>query len=93
MNHEAFDWDFENITHIARHGVTPEEVEESFTSSTLHIESAVEGRELRHSELGVTMQARILPFVWTERDGRVRIVTAYSPSARLKRKFLEFGGI
>jgi hypothetical protein len=27
MNHSEFDWDFENITHIARHGLTPEEAE------------------------------------------------------------------
>jgi uncharacterized DUF497 family protein len=93
MNHQDFDWDFENITHIARHGVTPEEAEEVFVSPTKHIGSEIEGGELRHSELGITMRGRILLLVWTERGRKVRVVAAYPPSARLKREFLAFGGM
>ena len=69
----VFDWDDANTGHIARHNVTPEEVEER-------------SGEERHTELGETASGRLLLVAWTWRGRRIRVVTAF-PANRKWRVF------
>ena len=93
MNHVEFDWDFENIRHIARHGVTPEEAEEALSGPTLEIPTEDDTAEERLSEIGMTKNGRILLIVTTLRDQRLRIVTAFEPNVRIKKYYLVARGL
>jgi uncharacterized DUF497 family protein len=89
MNHAEFDWDYENITHLARHGVTPEEAEDVLLGGPLDLgDEYVEG-EWRFSSIGVTRSGRFLIILATPRRKRLRVITGYPPSARLIREFLQ----
>ncbi|HTX75965.1 MAG TPA: BrnT family toxin [Terracidiphilus sp.] len=78
MNHLDFDWDDENIGHIAKHQVTPEEVEQVLINDPLdvHFDPDVNGEE-RWTYLGETNAGRILNAVITIRGDKIRVVTAY----------------
>lgn len=93
MNHVEFDWDFENIRHIARHGVTPEEAEEALSGPTLEIPTEDDSTEERLSEVGMAKNGRILLVATTLRDQRLRVVTAFEPNVRIKRYYLVARGL
>ena len=76
----TFDWDAANIQHLARHGVTPKEAEQAVL-----IDPLVAGVQSHETEdrilcFGRTVSGRLLTVLYTERGGRIRIVTAYSMS-------------
>ena len=77
-----FDWDEENLKHIARHGVTPEEVEFVLGRPTLDIGYQDWHGEERSSEVGAAPSGRILTVITTFRGHRIRVVTAYDASKR-----------
>ncbi|MBI2264461.1 MAG: BrnT family toxin [Armatimonadetes bacterium] len=56
MKIEAFEWDAQNETHIARHGVSPEELEEVFVGPFFHRKT----REGKYAALGQTLEGRYL---------------------------------
>jgi uncharacterized protein len=79
----GFDWDEHNIAHIARHDVTPAEVEELFNRHRIIEPASIEGYFYAY---GTTGTGRHLVVVFTYRkDGLVRPATAY-PMNRSKRK-------
>ncbi len=90
---EMFDWDEDNIRHIARHDVTPEEAEEALTIAPLDaVQQYYEGEE-RFLYLGVTAALRILIVVVTWRSDQLRVITARSASpAQRDLYWLERGG-
>lgn len=73
----AFDWDDANAVHIARHGVTPAEAEQVILGSSLPLDTEERSGEDRRTELGETTDGRLLLVVWTWRDRRIRVVTAF----------------
>jgi uncharacterized DUF497 family protein len=75
-----FDWDAENIRHLKRHRVTPDEFEEVIDGDPLYLEYQARGGEERYKVLGTTKAGRVLIAIWTPRGGRVRAVTAYRAS-------------
>jgi uncharacterized DUF497 family protein len=81
-----FDWDAANIRHIARHKVTPEEAEQVVENNPLDLAGQLVNGEERILHLGETAAGRILFVVATERDGLIRVVTAY-PAKRAVRRF------
>ena len=83
-----FDWDPANREHIRRHGVTPEEAEQVLTSDPLEIESKEHQGELRTVCLGRTEAGRALLVVYTMRNDKIRIITAY-PVSRKKQRLYE----
>jgi uncharacterized DUF497 family protein len=94
MNHSDFDWDFENITHLARHGVTPEEAESLFDRYVLYLGFDDSSGEPRDIEAGCTAAGRVLQIVTTERGHRTRFVTAYDADRSVAaRYFRESGGL
>ena len=81
----GFDWDESNIAHIARHDVTPLEVEELF--SRKHVEfpaQRVEGEE-RYKALGTTARGRYLVVAFTYRRDLLRPITAHPMNRSLKK--------
>jgi uncharacterized DUF497 family protein/predicted DNA binding CopG/RHH family protein len=86
-----FDWDKDNIAHIARHGVLPHEAEVAYDSNPLFLGYSVEEGEERHREIGETNNGRILVVVSTMRGEFVRIVTATSRAEHCATRFSHTG--
>ncbi len=82
-------WDHANLAHIARHGITPAEVEEVLSRELFDLGHNEEGGEIRFSYVGITLHGRILLVIVTERMNQLRPVTAYEPGASLRRQFLQ----
>ncbi len=75
-----FHWDAENIGHLKRHCVTPDEFEELMGNDPMYLEYQAEADEERYKVLGVTKAGRVLIGIWAPREGKVRAVTAYTAS-------------
>ena len=89
-----FDWDESNISHIARHGVTPEEAEQALSNNPSEAILQVHDNEERYYQIGMTDAHRCLVLVTTWRnDGQIRIVTAYPASPALRRMYLKRKGL
>jgi uncharacterized DUF497 family protein len=82
------EWDEANEAHIARHGVTPEEVEEALTDPRRIGASAynTEG-EQRRALLGATADGRVLFVVYTRRGAKLRVVAARDATAVQRRRY------
>ncbi len=65
-----FDWDEDNLRHIAQHDVTAAEVEHMLQGPTLDL-------GFQDSEAGATESDRILIVITTWRGSRIRVVTAF----------------
>jgi hypothetical protein len=89
METSQFDWDLENIGHIAKHNVVPEEAEEVILGDSLDIAFEVVDGEERWSYLGETNDGRILWVTITLRGKRMRVVTAFEPEKHLKVFYFE----
>ena len=78
----GFLWDDENVAHIARHGVWPDEVEKMLLGDPL----VVRGADDRYLAYGRTLNDRWLFAVCVKRPrGRVRVLTARDMTEREKR--------
>jgi len=80
-----FDWDNGNTNHLATHKVSPEEAEQVIENNPLDLPARTVGGEERFAHLGETATGRILVVVATERDGLIRVVTAYPAKSRMRR--------
>jgi uncharacterized DUF497 family protein len=81
-----YDWDENNIGHIAAHGVTPAEIEEVFARGVLVLEMREKGGEDRVIAAVKTAAGRVLQVVYTMRSGRIRVITAHE-SRRLRKLY------
>ncbi len=85
-----FDWDEANVSHIARHGINPTEVEEALSGEiVVDLFDEIVDEEMRFGQLGVSRLGRILVVVTTDRNGKTRPVTAYDASPRRKKLWQE----
>jgi uncharacterized DUF497 family protein len=85
----VFDWDEENRSHIARHDVTPEEVEQVFENDPFDVEFEIVKGEERWTALGHTGRWRILMVVWTQRGDAIRPVTVLMPPKALRKMYIK----
>jgi uncharacterized protein len=86
-----FDWDDDNRSHIAKHGVTPEEAEEVILGDPLDTEMQIAGginSEERLLQLGETAKGRVLQLLTTWRSGRARVISAWDAPRQLKLYYL-----
>ena len=86
-----FDWDGENLAHIAQHGVTQEEAEDVFIGEPLDIEMQIAEADIveeRLLQLGETANGRILQLLTTWRNGKVRVISAWDAPKQLKTYYL-----
>jgi uncharacterized protein len=82
-----FDWDDANTSHIARHDVTQEEVEQVFANAPLCVLTRNDrGGEERVLCAGLTDAGRALQIVYTVRRGRIRIVTAHTAKRKVRNR-------
>lgn len=84
-----FDWDRNNLRKIRTHQITREEVEEALLNDPVPIYDQEADEELRYLYYGESNAGRMLAIVFTERDSRIRMVTAYDLDAGQKRDYLE----
>ena len=71
-----FDWDEDNLRHIAEHNVTAFEAEHVLENPTLDIEYQDWHGEKRFAEVGITASCRVLVVISTWRGSLIRVVTA-----------------
>ena len=83
-----FSWDAANISHIARHGVTPEEAEQVVENNPLDLERQIRNGEQRILHLGETLAGRVLVVVVTLRGEMIRVVTSHSADRAMRRFYL-----
>lgn len=80
----AFDWDEDNVFHIGRHEVTPEEVEEVFEGTC----KARRARQKLYAAYGETLDGRLLFVVFRRLPaGLVRVITARDMDEKDRRIF------
>jgi uncharacterized DUF497 family protein len=84
-----FDWDEQNVAHIARHDVTPQEIEELFGRDPVLGEDESTGDELRFRAYGITAAGRLLTVPFTVRAGMVRPITAWEMSRKEKKLYAQ----
>ena len=82
-----FDWDPENLAHLARHGVTAAEVEYVLEQPTLDLEYQDWHEEERFAEVGATAAGRVLLVITTWRGLKTRVITAFDAPAAAANEF------
>jgi uncharacterized protein len=88
MTIHEFVWTDDRIEHIARHGITPTEVEEACFGMPLVLRARSRGRNPVFQVLGQTRAGRyLLSVVIDFRDGRGYPVTARPMTTRERRRF------
>jgi uncharacterized DUF497 family protein len=85
----VFDWDEANISHIARHDITPEEAEHVLLNDPLELMVQIHGDEERVLHVGATKALRYLVVLTTWREERLRVVTAYEAPRALRLKYIQ----
>jgi uncharacterized DUF497 family protein len=83
-----FDWDHENIRHLARHQITPEQVEQVIRNRPIDLGLNLRNGEERTTQVGETDAALALVVISTMRVEKIRVVTAWPAKERLRRLFL-----
>jgi hypothetical protein len=81
-----FEWDTHNITHLALHGIRPDQAEQVLAGDLVDLDYTVtrDGEE-RWAAVGQTLAGRIVVVVWTvPEDGSYRVVTAYPATKGLE---------
>ena len=81
-----FDWDEDNIEHLAEHRVTLAEFEQGVTLDPWDLHHSFINGEDRFHTVGMTSVGRILFMAWTPRGDKIRAVTAFdSPQGPRKK--------
>ena len=86
----SFDWDADNIDHIARHKVSPTEAQEALSDpDRLAGPTYSKDGETRAIVTGLTLDERLITVIITMRPGpRIRVVTA-RPASKQERQAYE----
>ena len=87
MDISFFNWDEENIGHLVRHDIEPEEAEQVTQNRPADLGTELRNGEERIAQVGETDAGRILIVVTTMREKRIRIITAWPAKERLRRYF------
>lgn len=83
-----FEWDENNLRKIRKHRIKREEVEQALSSDPVLIYEQEVEREIRYVYYGETENGRLLALVITDRNEKIRVVTAYDLDAGQKRDYL-----
>jgi uncharacterized DUF497 family protein len=84
----TFDWDEHNLRKIRAHRIRREEVEQALSNGPILIYEQAAQEEVRYVYYGESLVGRLLALVVTERNERIRVVTAYDLDAGQKRDYL-----
>jgi len=89
MQIREFEWDDDNIRHIAKHHVSPEEVEDVAFDDEPWIRR---GKKERRYMLGYTIGGRYLFVVYVVKGGGIaRVITAMDMDAKTRKLYLKKG--
>jgi uncharacterized DUF497 family protein len=83
-----FDWDDENSSHIATHGVSCAEAEPVINNEPFDVELQTVNDEERFVQLGETNAGRIMVVVSTWRESLIRVITAFNAPKAMKDLYL-----
>jgi uncharacterized DUF497 family protein len=83
----VFNWDEQNIAHLALHQISPAEAEQVVKNRPRDLEFELRNGEERVTQIGETDAGRILIVVSTTQGKEVRVVTAWPAKERLRRYF------
>jgi uncharacterized DUF497 family protein len=83
-----FDWDEQNIGHLANHQISPAEAEQVILNRPVDLKSELRNGEERVPHVGETDAARILVVITTLVGKKVRVVTAWPANKSYRRWFL-----
>jgi uncharacterized DUF497 family protein len=83
----VFDWDENNLRKIRAHRIKRDDVEEALSNDPILIYEQSAADEPRFVYYGETDAGRLLAVVITERNDRIRVVTAYKLDAGQKRDY------
>jgi hypothetical protein len=83
-----FDWNDENIRHLALHEINPDEAEQVIKNRPVDLKSELRNGEERVPHIGETDAGRILVVVTTMVCKRIRVVTAWPANKSYRRWFL-----
>ena len=84
-----FDWDDDNIKHLAALHVTRTEFEQLLNNDPVDLDYELMNGGERYRSVGITDKGRILSIAWTLRNGKVRGITAFPAPVSDKKAFLE----
>jgi uncharacterized DUF497 family protein len=84
-----FEWDSEkDATNVAKHGVAFEFAKRIFEGPVLSwVDDRVDYGEVREISIGVIDRLAMLVVVHTDRDGRIRIISARSTSQKERQRY------
>src|ERR1700722_17249743 len=77
----VFDWDQNNLTKIRALWVKVDEVEQALSRDPVLIYEQDAGGDSRYVYYGETERGRVLAIVLTERNDKIRVITAYDLDA------------
>ena len=88
-----FEWDAANVSHIARHKVTPHEAEQALLNDPFDLGYEIADGEERWTSIGHTDSLRVLVLVWTLRGEEiVRMITAREATIMARRAYFRERG-
>lgn len=82
-----FEWDEQNVGHLARRQILPQEAEQVILNRPVDVSTELRNGEERVAQVGETDAGRILIIISTMRDSKIRVVTAWPANERLRRYF------
>ena len=88
-----YDWDHANISHIARHNITPQEVEQVFKKGPFDLELQNLNDEDRFTLVGETDHGRILVVVAMWAGDLLRPITAWDAPKSIKTSYIKQKGL
>ena len=83
----VFDWDENNLRKIGAHRIKRGDVEQALSNDPILIYEQNVGGEPRFVYYGESDRGRLLAVVLTERNDRIRVVTAYKLDAGQKKDY------
>ncbi len=83
-----FEWDKYNLAKIRAHRINRTEVEQALSRNPILIYEQAVDAEIRYVYYGESDAGRLLALIITEREERVRVITAYELDAGQKRDYL-----
>ena len=83
-----FDWDEQNIGHLALHQISPVEAEQVVHNRPVDLGAELRNGGERLQHIGETDAGRILSVVTTMRYKKIRVVTAWPANKNYRRYFL-----
>ncbi len=84
----GFDWDYANIDHIARHDLTPDQVEQVIQNDPIDAARYFRNQEERLHQVGETDEGLVLVVITTVRRELIRVVTAHRADKTMRRFYV-----